>query len=111
VIGPRACCRRRFRDRGADGAGGRGRWVSADRGSAHGRGRRLHRCRRRLFLVHAKGLRLRPRVSATPEVESGINDPFAIFLTIVLVEILLVGSKSWPEIATLLVQEAMLGAS
>ena len=41
------------------------------------------------FLLHARGLRLRPRVSATLEVESGINDPFAIFLTIVLVEILL----------------------
>ena len=43
------------------------------------------------FLLHAKGLRLRPRVSATLEVESGINDPFAIFLTIILVEILFVG--------------------
>ena len=41
------------------------------------------------FLLHARGLRLRPRVSATLEVEFGINDPFAIFLTIVLVEILL----------------------
>src|SRR5246127_2262057 len=43
------------------------------------------------FLLHAKGLRLRPRVAATLEVESGINDPFAIFLTIVLVEILFSG--------------------
>ena len=45
------------------------------------------------FLLHAKGLRLRPRVSATLEVESGINDPFAIFLTIVLVEILFSGQQ------------------
>src|SRR5436190_14474379 len=54
------------------------------------------------FLLHAKGLRLRPRVSATLEVESGINDPFAIFLTIVLVEILFAGKQSWTEIGILL---------
>ena len=50
------------------------------------------------FLLHAKGLRLRPRVSATLEVESGINDPFAIFLTILLVEILFSGQKSLIDI-------------
>jgi cell volume regulation protein A len=61
------------------------------------------------FLLHAKGLRLRPRVSATLEVESGLNDPLAIFLTIVLVEFLLVGSKSWLEIAALLARESLLG--
>ena len=61
------------------------------------------------FLMHAKGLRLRPRVSATLEVESGINDPFAIFLTIVLVEILFSGSKSWGAVAALLAVKAVLG--
>jgi cell volume regulation protein A len=61
------------------------------------------------FLLHARGLRLRPRVNATLEVESGINDPFAIFMTLVLVEILLFGSKPWPEIVILLAREAILG--
>jgi potassium/hydrogen antiporter len=62
------------------------------------------------FLLHAKGLRLRPRVSATLEVESGINDPFAIFLTIALVEMIqFSGQQSWIEIASLLIEKAVLG--
>ncbi|MBN8935929.1 MAG: potassium/proton antiporter [Rhizobiales bacterium] len=62
------------------------------------------------FLLHAKGLRLRPRVSATLEVESGINDPFAIFLTIILVEILFSGERSWDEIALYMIEKTVLGA-
>lgn len=61
------------------------------------------------FLMHARGLRLRPRVAATIEVESGTNDPFAVFLTIVLVEILLQGHKPALEIFLVLVREAALG--
>ena len=61
------------------------------------------------FLLHAKGLRLRPRVSATLEVESGMNDPFAIFLTIVLIEFLFSGSKGWGEVVALLLEKAILG--
>jgi cell volume regulation protein A len=61
------------------------------------------------LLVHARGLRLRPRVAATLEVESGTNDPFAVFMTVVLVEILLLGNKSWIEIALRLGEEAILG--
>src|SRR5689334_156506 len=62
------------------------------------------------FLINAGGLRLRPRVAATLEVESGANDPFAIFLTIMLVELLLVGSKPWSAMAVDLAREAVAGA-
>ncbi len=61
------------------------------------------------FLINARGLRLRPRVNATLEVESGSNDPFAVFLTIALVEFLLLGQGSWLHVATRLAQEAVLG--
>lgn len=61
------------------------------------------------FLMHARGLRLRPRVGATIEVESGTNDPFAVFLTLILVEFLLIGDKSWPDVVILLLREGLLG--
>ena len=61
------------------------------------------------FLVNSRGLRLRAKVSATLEVESGANDPFAIFLTIVLVQILLTGNKPWSELVVDLLRESLLG--
>jgi cell volume regulation protein A len=61
------------------------------------------------FLVHAQGLRLRPRVGATLEVESGTNDPFAVFLTVALVELLSMVDDSWHHIAATLAQQAILG--
>ncbi|MFN3655965.1 MAG: potassium/proton antiporter, partial [Pseudolabrys sp.] len=62
------------------------------------------------FLINARGLRLRPRVRATLEVESGTNDPFAVFLTLLLVELLLVGGQSWSHVVTVFLRDAVLGA-
>jgi len=61
------------------------------------------------FLIHARGLRLRPRVGATLEVESGSNDPFAVLLTIILVEFLTVGDRSWQHVLAVFAQQAALG--
>jgi cell volume regulation protein A len=62
------------------------------------------------LLVHAQGLRLRPRVGATLEVESGTNDPFAVFLTLVLVKLISVGGTSIWHVAMEFSQEVALGA-
>jgi potassium/hydrogen antiporter len=61
------------------------------------------------FLVHARGLRLRPRVGATLEVESGSNDPFAVLLTIILVEFLAIGDGSWQHVVAISAEQAVLG--
>ncbi|MDE1935307.1 potassium/proton antiporter [Bradyrhizobium sp.] len=62
------------------------------------------------LLVHAQGLRLRPRVGATLEAESGTNDPFAVFLTLMLVELISSGGSSFAHVAMELGREAVLGA-
>jgi cell volume regulation protein A len=61
------------------------------------------------FLINARGLRLRPRVRAVLEVESGTNDPFAIFLALLLVEILLVGQQSWSHALVTFLRDAIFG--
>jgi cell volume regulation protein A len=62
------------------------------------------------LLVHAQGLRLRPRVGATLEAESGSNDPFAVFLTLMLVEFISGGHSTPAHVLMELAQEAVLGA-
>ncbi len=61
------------------------------------------------LLVHTQGLRLRPRVGATLEAESGTNDPFAIFLTLMLVEFISSGESSPGHVVRELLQEGLLG--
>jgi cell volume regulation protein A len=64
-----------------------------------------------LFLINAGGLRLRPRVRATLEVESGTNDPFAVFVVLMLVEILLVGDQSWSQVIASFARDTIFGCA
>ncbi len=61
------------------------------------------------LLINAGGLRLRPRVRATLEVESGTNDPFAVFLVLLLVEMLLLGDQSWSHALVTFLRDTVLG--
>lgn len=61
------------------------------------------------FLINARGLRLRPRVRSVLEVESGTNDPFAVFLALLLIEILLQGGQGWPQALLTFARDAVLG--
>ena len=45
------------------------------------------------FLLHLHGLEIKPRVRSVLEIESGINDPMAVFLTVGCVELLLAGDR------------------
>ncbi len=61
------------------------------------------------ILINAGGLRLRPRVRATLEVESGTNDPFAVFLSLLLVEMLLLGEQGWSHALVTFARDTVLG--
>ncbi len=63
------------------------------------------------FLVRAGGLKLRARVNAILEIESGTNDPVAVFLTLLLVELILAhGEPGWSTV-WLLASQAVLGTA
>lgn len=61
-------------------------------------------------ILRSQGLRLRERVSATLEVESGSNDPMAVFLTVGLIGII-TGEMEWgPGLAGFLLRQFGVGA-
>ena len=63
-------------------------------------------------LLHLRGLELRARVAGTLELESGINDPLSVLLTVLLVSLLLAPAPlTGPHIATLLITEAVGGGA
>ncbi|MES2564418.1 MAG: potassium/proton antiporter, partial [Pseudomonadota bacterium] len=61
-------------------------------------------------VLSARGLAIKRRVSATLEIESGCNDPMAVFLTIVLVQAIATGKTTldW-SVAGQLVAELSIG--
>src|SRR4029077_19618162 len=61
------------------------------------------------LLINSGGLRLRPRVRATLEVESGTNDPLAEFLALLLVEMQLLGDQSWSHALVTFLRDTVLG--
>ncbi len=64
------------------------------------------------FLMRSKGVQLRRRVNNTLEIESATNDPAAVFLTIVLVELVLAqGFDPGWAIAGILGQQVLVGAA
>ena len=63
------------------------------------------------FLIRAHGLQLKRRLAATLEIESGTNDPVAVFLTVVVISLILAsGQMSGWQIAADLARELIVGS-
>lgn len=62
------------------------------------------------FLLGAGGVMLTRRVAATLQIESAVNDPVAVFTTLLLVELIQAGGHPTWSMAKTLVSQGMFGA-
>ncbi|XZE43679.1 potassium/proton antiporter [Pirellulaceae bacterium SH467] len=60
-------------------------------------------------ILRAGGIHLRRRLADTLEVESGSNDPMAIFMTICMLQYLTGGLNSWQSLVFLLLRQILVG--
>lgn len=60
-------------------------------------------------VFRAQGMRVKERLTAVLEVESGSNDPMAVFLTVVCIQILMGVLEPGPDILWLFLRQAVLG--
>jgi potassium/hydrogen antiporter len=61
-------------------------------------------------VLRGSGVHLRKRVGATLEVESGVNDPTAVILTVMLTGALVEGGMNWTKLLTIPLEFAVGGA-
>lgn len=62
-------------------------------------------------MIRSAGVRINERVASTLEIESGLNDPMAIFITVLLIDLLLKPDAGWGvKTFTALIQQFGVGA-
>jgi cell volume regulation protein A len=61
-------------------------------------------------VLRAKGSQLKPRVNALLELESGSNDPMAVFLTLGMIQLITLPERSFIDLLPFFIQQMGIGA-